>query len=130
MNRCGHIKDDGKPCRARVKDGATHCRWHQPDDEAVDSIAEQKKEASRVADGKSSTMTLEEAKRVLSSIADGSLTETKTTSTGETYEAAPSAKDRKDAILALDKLEGWSERDASGDNNYIRVVTYLPSRRG
>ena len=70
-----------------------------------------------------------EALDILTRIATGDLMETKQTAHGEKFESPPPAKDRKDAIALIAKIEGWVGEDGEKDSRVL-VGILKPSKKG
>lgn len=129
MSTCDGTTQAGGPCGHVPKTGARYC-WQHADqadepEPAPTSITKLRTQATRKV-RKGDVISREEGLRELSRIVRRQVKETKTTSTGETYEVDPSNDDVVKAFKEIARASGWYDQGDESDSGPRTVIV----RRG
>jgi hypothetical protein len=123
--KCKGTTKDGRACGLSVSESSPYCRHHTDQDDGTrpETIQKLRVEATKKL---SSVITREEGLEELSRIVRREVKETKTTSTGDTYEAGPSNDDVVKAYKEIARTSGWYDEHDEGDHGPRTVIMRPP----
>lgn len=116
---CGGTTKDGSPCGARPGKGEEFCYRHRDDSDSPASVISITDHRKAFAAGE---LTRDEYISWLEGVMLGDVTETKTTSKGDTYKAEAQVKDKLTAGRELRAIKGWRGADDSEDEELVDAI--------